>query len=409
MRWAASNPDHQPCHDGYAVTKDGWRLGIRHYFPQHPDPTKDPVVLCHGLGLNGTFWTITDNHLPLQLAQHGYRVFVVDLRGSGGSHRGGIVGHTNLLLRETMMPEIGNRRWTMDDLIQKDVPAILDYVCEFTGSSQVNWIGHSLGGMFFFPYLELTPQPERIRAFVAMGSPAMLEKAPQTRMLRASGGIRALLRVISTGRMARGMCLYRPRRLQSVDSLYYSAANVDESTISRFYAYTLEDLGRGALKQLSHYLEHGHLVSADGKIDYAERLHEIRTPTLVVAGDGDVMASLQSCRMTFDALGSTDKTLMRCGKSSHHVADYGHCDLVWSRHAPREVFPEIIRWLDARQPGAVNGASPPPLAAFPAPSLSARIEQALNADLGPGFEEIPLGSQVGNGDEAGLDQPIFPR
>jgi hypothetical protein len=32
-----------------------------------------------------------------------------------------------------------------------------------------------------------------------------------------------------------------------------------------------------------------------------------------------------------------------------HVDDYGHCDLVWSRHAPREIFPPLIDWLDKRQ------------------------------------------------------------
>ena len=63
-----ASPDLRPCTDGYAYTEDGWRLGVRHYRPEHPDPGKLPVILCHGLGLNATFWTITDNHLPAQLA-----------------------------------------------------------------------------------------------------------------------------------------------------------------------------------------------------------------------------------------------------------------------------------------------------------------------------------------------------
>ena len=63
------------------------------------------------------------------------------------------------------------------------------------------------------------------------------------------------------------------------------------------------------------------------------------------------MSDVPSTELTFDALGSPDKTLMRFGKANGHVADYGHCDLVWSRHAPREIFPPIIDWLDQRQPG----------------------------------------------------------
>ena len=83
MRRDAPSADLQPCADGFAYTEDGWRLGVRHYRASNPDPGKLPVVLCHGLGLNGTFWTITDNHLASQLADRGYDVFVFDIRGSG--------------------------------------------------------------------------------------------------------------------------------------------------------------------------------------------------------------------------------------------------------------------------------------------------------------------------------------
>ena len=62
-------------------------------------------------------------------------------------------------------------------------------------------------------------------------------------------------------------------------------------------------------------------------------------PTLMIAGDGDIISDVPSTRLTFQALGSSDKTLKRFGKSEGHFADYGHCDLVWSRFAPREIFP----------------------------------------------------------------------
>src|SRR4051794_4342601 len=107
MRRAARDPDLRPCADGFALTADGWRLGVRHIRPRRPDPGRDPVVLCHGLGLNGTFWTITDDHLPGQLAARGYDVFIVDLRGSGASHRVGSVGWVNAALRQTFLVELG--------------------------------------------------------------------------------------------------------------------------------------------------------------------------------------------------------------------------------------------------------------------------------------------------------------
>ena len=108
------------------------------------------------------------------------------------------------------------------------------------------------------------------------------------------------------------------------------------------------------------------MLSADRSIDYASALDRITTPTLMVAGEGDIMADIPSSILTFNALGSADKTLMRFGRLDGHVADYGHCDLVWSRNAPREVFPPLIDWLDRRQPGAVTTRQTMPSPQHPA-------------------------------------------
>lgn len=358
MRQHIPSHDLQPCRNDYAETADGWRLGVKRFRPRHSDATKDPVVLCHGLGLNGTFWTITNNHLPRQLAERGYDVFVVDMRGSGASHRAGAVGYVNGVLRQTCLLEIGTADWTLDDQAFYDVPAILDYVQNETGCERVNWVGHSLGGMIVFPYLELTPEPNRIGTFVSMGAPVVLLGAPERKMLRANRNLRRLLEVVSTSRIARPMMVARPPGLAVIDRLYYSAENVDRRTINRFYGFTLEDPGTGALRQLEYYLEHGRLVSADRSIDYADRLGSVRVPILLVAGKGDVLAPLDSVEWTYEVVGSPDKTLATFGIAEGHRADYGHCDLVWSRHAPDEVFPVIADWLDARQPRPTPQASP---------------------------------------------------
>jgi len=401
MRERSSLPDLRPCTDGYAVTDDGWRLGIKRFRPARPDPGKLPVVLCHGLGLNGTFWTITEDHLPGQLAARGYEVFVVDMRGSGASRRVGPVGRANSALRQTFLLELGNRRWTMDDEAFHDVPAILDYVQRETGCDRVNWVGHSLGGMLMFPYLELTPEPQRIATFVAMGAPAILVSAPETVLIRANRNLSKLMWLVSTSRISRPLMLARPPGLDRIDRFYYSAENVDRATTNRFYGYTLEDPGPGALAQLEAYLEHGRLVSADRTVDYAALLPRVRVPTLFITGEGDVLAPMASNLATFEALGSADKTLLRFGIANGHRADYGHCDLVWSRHAPSETFPAIAEWLDRRQPGALASPqepgpamasprvalpAPPALAPWPPASAPVGQEEPVQADLRPALE-----------------------
>jgi len=368
MRHHAPSPDLRPCTDGYAFTADGWRLGVRHLRPEHPDPDKLPVVLCHGLGLNGTFWTITDpaTHLPAQLLAGGYEVFIFDFRGSGESARVGPVGRLNSYLRQTFLLEYGEGNWNVDEIVRYDVPAVLNYVQAATGHDRVNWVGHSLGGMLMFPYLELSPEPHRVANFVAMGATIAFAEAPQRDMLRANRGLRKLAAVVSPGRLGRPLMIARLPGLDRIDRFYYTASNVDRTTVARFYGYTLEDTGRGALRQLDPYLEFGHFLSADRKVDYVTRLGEVKVPTLMVAGDGDIMSDVPSTEITFHALGSADKELMRFGKAEGQLSDYGHCDLVWSRHAPQEIFPPVIAWLDARQPRASAQQPTPPR---PTPAL----------------------------------------
>jgi lysosomal acid lipase/cholesteryl ester hydrolase len=229
----------------------------------------------------------------------------------------------------------------------------LDYVHRDSGAERVNWVGHSLGGMIMLAYLETTDHPERIANFVDMGGVVIVVPSEtRTQMLRANRGLCALLSVLSTGRIARPMMWMRLPGLERIDQFYYTTKNVDDQTIGRFYGYTLENPGKGALRQLDSYLETGHMLSADSRLDYADMLPRVRVPTLMIAGDSDVMADIPSSQATFGGLGSVDKTFLRFGKREGQIDDYGHCDLVWSRHAPAEIFPPLIDWLDRRQPRA---------------------------------------------------------
>ncbi len=365
-----------------AYTADGWRLGIRHIRPTNPDPNKLPVVLCHGLGLNGTFWTITDNHLAQQLADRGYDVFIPDMRGSGASLRTGKVGRINAMLRQTPFNEIGDRDWTVDDQILYDVPAILTHVIQTTGKPRVNWVGHSLGGMLMYAYLEISPNAWRVANFVGMGSTITQAEIPQTDMLESSRALRVLLRYVSPGRLGRPMMYGRPPGLAKIDRFYYTAACVDKRTVDRFYGYTLENPGGGALEQLDPYLEFGHFLSADRRYDYARLLPRIKTPHLMICGDGDIMSDVPSSYLTFKALSSSDKTFLRFGRNEGHIDDYGHCDLVWSRNAADEIFPVLIDWLDNRQPGS------PPLRQSPSPSAQ-ESEDRSGSDVISSLHEPP--------------------
>ena len=212
--------------------------------------------------------------------------------------------------------------------------------------------------MLIFPFLELSPQAYRIANFVGMGSTIILGRgAAEGHAPALTSGCRCWRRFVSTGRLGRPLMHFRFPGLDRIDQFYYTSENVDKRTTSRFYGYTLEDpAARPAAAR--PYLEFGHFVSADRKIDYPALLPRVTTPTLMIAGESDCMSDIPSTELTLAGLSSLDKSLMRFGKRDGQVADYGHCDLVWSRYAP------------ARSSPVDRLARPPPAGAAPVPTPS---------------------------------------
>ena len=67
------------------VTADGWALSLLRYSPVRADAERLPVVLCHGLSYNDTFWDLSHEvSLARYLQSAGYDVWVPSLRGRAG-------------------------------------------------------------------------------------------------------------------------------------------------------------------------------------------------------------------------------------------------------------------------------------------------------------------------------------
>lgn len=68
---------------------DGWTLVAHRYRPSGPArPDALPVILCHGLSYNASFWALEpSSSLAAYLTRLGYDVWAVDLRGCGQSRK----------------------------------------------------------------------------------------------------------------------------------------------------------------------------------------------------------------------------------------------------------------------------------------------------------------------------------
>ena len=147
----------------YFDTEDGWRLAIHHYPPEKQVRSIDnraPIILCHGLGYNSNFWVLDEEiNFARYLSNRGYDVWVLSLRGSGLSTKPGLSIVKNIMdVRRGELRNMSFRpsqlNWNIDQYINYDIPATLNFVTEKTGKKQVVWIGHSLGGMIMYAYLD---------------------------------------------------------------------------------------------------------------------------------------------------------------------------------------------------------------------------------------------------------------
>ncbi|XP_015786241.1 lipase member K isoform X5 [Tetranychus urticae] len=173
----------------YIETKDGYILGvyrlINPFVDQSSRSTLKPIVLQHGfLGVGSDFLinapggnavpcnnsadnyflsklnSTENNNLGFLLANLCYDAWISNSRGNGYSRN-----HT------TLNPDKDSEFWkfTIDELIAYDTPAVIDYVLNQTGFSSLGWIGHSQGSMVMFGLLSEKPEySAKVEPFIAL-------------------------------------------------------------------------------------------------------------------------------------------------------------------------------------------------------------------------------------------------
>ena len=101
-----------------------------------------PALLVHGFAQNRR--AFLSGPVPGLLAARGVRVFVGELRGHGLS-RFDVAGRP-----------FGARR-SLDDHVDRDLPALVEHVLRLTGERRLHYMGHSMGGLVGLALLGRSP------------------------------------------------------------------------------------------------------------------------------------------------------------------------------------------------------------------------------------------------------------
>ncbi|CAH2244372.1 jg25322 [Pararge aegeria aegeria] len=163
-----------PFEEHFVATEDGYILGV-HRIPHGRDsknlPENKPVAfLMHGLLCSSAEYITMGPGTALAyiLAEEGFDVWLGNARGTYYSRR-----HTNLNPDARFNSTYWKFSW--DEIGNKDLPSMIDYVLDYTGKSALHYIGMSQGTTTFFAMASLRPEyNKKIISMQAMAPVAYL-------------------------------------------------------------------------------------------------------------------------------------------------------------------------------------------------------------------------------------------
>lgn len=318
----------------FVSTGDGWRVALNRYRPVPGVVLREaPVLLCHGLGCNRHAFDLEPRRsLARLLAQRGYDVWVLELRGHGLST------HPGFLRRFSY-------GWSFDDYVLQDAPAAIERVLALTGADSLHWIGHSMGGLLLYS-LMARGLAERVRSGIVVGSSldysdSLSEFHLGLKML----WLTRVLPAVPLGAIVRFVSPFSGLFANPLERFNVWSSNVEGALIRRLHAVGFHGVSAPVLRQLASAFSPGGLRSKDGAICYADALPRTTTPVLALAGDEDRQCPPAAAEKTVAVLGQRGR-LEVFGREHGQEDHYGHFDLLIGRRAREEVFPVLYDWLE---------------------------------------------------------------
>jgi pimeloyl-ACP methyl ester carboxylesterase len=307
---------------------DLWKLRVCRY--RQGRSQGEPVLLVHGAGANQhNFTTPPGQSLVDYLVERGYDCWTVDLRGCYSS-----------------VPPYGHgpHEACFDDYLYKDLPPVVQHIRRTTGYGQLHWIGHSLGGMLLYGYVQAFGE-KHIASATTMASPLGFEGTK----LKFPVLLLPLMRWFPRlhGRVMRA---YVPIGYTlGVESPMFpiNMKNLHPEVTRRGLITMLDVPQPHVLDELMYCARHKVWRVDNGRLDLLAGLGKIKVPLLAIFAPRDPFIPLDRARKFVDALPHEDKQILILSKDNGCAEDYDHCEIPFAKHARREVFEPIERWMAA--------------------------------------------------------------
>ena len=277
-------------------------LHIKHFYTDENAP---PVMMIHGAIENGKiFYSSSGKGLAPYLAQNGYDVFVVDLRGRGLSK-----------------PSINkNSKHGLTEILRDDFPAYIKKIKEIKGDVPQHWIAHSWGGVMMLAYLAKNFESVKIASMVFFGTKRRITIMSFKKIWRINimWNIFGRLLIASRG--------YLPAKEAKIGS--------DNET-------------KKSNRETNVWAKSRKWLDWNDKFDYAAALKKIKLPpTLYLCGENDdILGHPKDVKLLMTETGEQDNYFQILGKSTGNKNDYGHNDILTHQDAAIDVYPIALNFM----------------------------------------------------------------
>lgn len=275
------------------------QIALSHISKHGEQGKKGAVVMVHGSFSNRGFW-ITRKGLGLAryLVDLGFDVWLMEHRGHGLSPR----NHDY-------------RKNTLERYVLHDVPAVNDFVQEKTGQLPF-WLGHSFGGIMINTACAAgVLTPDNCAGMVTFGT-QIIRRPPYLWLPLSSTLVRMSINL-------RGELDGRKLKI--------GPENEPASLVNEYLAR-------------HSYFGSWQFKSTQQKLMPAWK-EGSGIPLLSFAAAADKTDPAKYCMRFASLYGGSDKEIVLLGKNKGYSQDYDHVNMVVSKNAAKEVWPQVGEWL----------------------------------------------------------------
>lgn len=349
------------------VHREGREIFIKHIFSVAEDiPKYGPVIMSPGISSNANVFRVDDTGKCLAmdhnrsfanlLASEGFDVYLYHPGYSERVFNRYVSRHCKDSIyykkRYRIFPH-----YSYGNLINIEVPAVIDFICAHTRAKNISWVGYSLGGMLAYSYLSKN-KTNPIKNLVTIGSPMAFNQIffrfiPYINFASKVLGFEedALLgnlaqHLVPLTRTIRALPDWFVR-FNLISPYLFNPMNISNATIRTMLGQIIEPMPKALQRFFSDFIQKGGYSSQEKITNYLNQLRGLkktRKNFLFFYGTSDLVATPESVFLAREIISPNDPHNLIAATSA------GHIDLIVGKNALEQVWKPTLEWLKDKNP-----------------------------------------------------------